>query len=136
MDDRRQEALREIIAQDKIDRQAYAGDLDLPPWCLSFDVYKEPNPDLLVARITLGSTIRWLGISQLWGATALKKAWDALFDACREGNVEECRYWQKEVARRRSDFYGDEGSPGIGVPRRPIPPAPGYKDKKNPYDSA
>ena len=118
----RDRRLQELIRLDRIDRDAYSGDLDLPPWALSEDVYAEPDADILVAKITLASTVRWLGIGKLWDSGALKKAWDALFDACSQRNLDQCRYWQKEVSRRRSDCFGEEGPPGIGVPRRPVPP--------------
>lgn len=114
----REEALRSIIHQDKEDRQAYSGDLDLPPWSLSADVYREQDPDILVAKITLGSTIRWLGIAKLWDSGALKVAWDALFEACGKREPGACRYWQREVSRRRSAYFGDQGPPLAGVPRR------------------
>ena len=122
--------LSKIVAEDKQDRLAFAGDRDLPSWCLSFDVYQETDADVLVARITLGSTIRWLGVSRLERSGALKRAWDSLFDACRSGDVDLCRYWQKEVARRRSDSLGGGGSQGLGVPRCPVPPRLGFKDGK------
>ena len=111
-----------MVAQDREDREAYSHDHDLPPWCLSMDVYQEQNTEILVARITLGSTIRWLGISKLWDSGSLKTAWDALFDACAKRDLDGCRYWQREVAQRRSAYFGDECPPQSGVPRRPVPP--------------
>lgn len=119
---RREEMLRKLIWQDQEDRAAYAGELDLPPWARSMAVYEETEPDVLVAKITLGSTLRWLGISKLWKAEALKSSWDALFTACQQRDVDGCRYWQREVARRRDAYFGDEGPPKSGVPRRPVPP--------------
>lgn len=103
-----------MIVQDRADRQAYSTDLDLPPWCLSNEVYQEPEADILVAKITLGSTIRWLGISKLWDSGALKLSWDALFEACRQRDLSACRYWQKEVSQRRSAYLGDKGPPPRG----------------------
>jgi len=91
----KQSALRSILLQDEKDREAYSGDMDLPPWCLSANVYQESDQDILVAKITLGSTIRWLGISKLWDSGPLKKAWDALFDACAKRDLDSCRYWQR-----------------------------------------
>lgn len=118
----KEEALRSIVRQDQEDREAYSGDLDLPPWSLSKQVYEEQNADILVAKITLGSTIRWLGISKLWESGALKTSWDALFEACAKRGLDGCRYWQREVSQRRSAFFGEDGPPQCGVPRRPVPP--------------
>lgn len=120
----KEEALSSIVQQDKADRQAYSGDLDLPPWSLSSDVYQEQEADILVAKITLGSTIRWLGISKLWDSGALKTAWDALFEACSKRDLGACRYWQREVSQRRSAYLGPEGPPTSGAPCRPITPRP------------
>ena len=122
----RERRLQKLIELDWLDRGAYSGDLDLPPWSLSEAVYQEPDADILVAKITLASTIRWLGVAKLWDSGALKKAWDNLLHACAQRDHDRCCTWQKEVSRRRADFFGDEGPPGIGVPRRPVPPRRGF----------
>ncbi|MBX3166507.1 MAG: hypothetical protein KF760_03805 [Candidatus Eremiobacteraeota bacterium] len=75
-----------------------------------------------MAKITLGSTLRWLGISKLWDSGPLKASWDALFEACSKRDLGACRYWQREVSQRRSAYFGDEGPPSSGIPRRPVPP--------------
>lgn len=121
----RLEVLGRLIAADKVSRAFSQGDRSLPSWCLRLDVYREPDPDVLVASITLASTLRWLGVTALQDSGRLKKAWGELFEACQAGDVELCRYWQKEVSRLRSDFFGGDHSPGAGVPRRPVPPRSG-----------
>lgn len=115
----REQALRQIIWQDQKDREAFSGRHDLPPWSFSMEVYQEKDPDILVAKITLASTLRWLGTEKLSRAEALKAAWDALNKACELRQPDGCSYWQREVARRRSAYFSDDGSQAAGVPRPP-----------------